>query len=159
VSVGVSTPGGRSTYLNRQPELPYFRTHIAGFAGKAQATWVFTSSHPLPSGRAFARVGPPTVPVDRAVSRLPAIAPSVTSGRSRGRDRAIVSGQVTNNSETPQDGFEVYAYALSGERLVAAGAALLDSLGSGATRVVKIPLVGNPGSSAVHLETPPTNLR
>jgi hypothetical protein len=159
VSVGLSTPAGRTTYLNRQPELPYFQTHVAAIAGKAEATWVFTSSRALSSGRAFARVGPPTVPVDRAVNRLPAITSSVTSVRSRGRDRAIASGQITNHSEAPQDGFEVYAYALSGDRLVAAGATLLDSLGSGATRVVRIPLVGTPGSSAVHLETPPTNLR
>src|SRR6516162_5638342 len=37
VSVGVSTPAGRTTYLNRQPELPYFQTHVAGIAGKARA--------------------------------------------------------------------------------------------------------------------------
>ena len=53
----------------------------------------------------------------------------------------------------------MYAYALSGDRLVAAGTAPLDSLGSGATQAVQVPLVGQPGSSAVHLETPPTNLR
>ena len=159
VSVGVSTPAGRTTYLNRQPELPYFQTHVAGIAGKAKATWVFTSSRPLPSGRAFAHVGPPAIPVDRAVNRLPAIASSVTSVRSRGRDRATVSGRITNRSDAPQDGLEVYAYALSGDRIVAAGATLLESLGSGATQAVKVPLVGNPGSSAVRLETPPTNLR
>ena len=155
----MAPPAGRTTYLNRQPELPYFQTHVAGIAGKAKATWVFTSSRPLPSGRAFARVGPPAIPVDKAVNRLPAIALSVTSVRSRGRDRATVSGRITNRSDAPQDGLEVYAYALSGDRIVAAGATLLESLGSGATQAVKVPLVGNPGSSAVRLETPPTNLR
>ena len=53
----------------------------------------------------------------------------------------------------------MYAYALAGDRLVAAGTAPLDSLDSGATQAVQVPLVGKPGSSAVHLEIPPTNLR
>jgi hypothetical protein len=87
------------------------------------------------------------------------IASSATSVRTRARDRATVSGQITNRSEAPQDGLEVYAYALSGDRIVAAGATLLESLGAGATQAVQVPLVGSPGLSAVHLETPPTNLR
>jgi hypothetical protein len=159
LSVGVHTRGGHITYLNRQPELPYFQTHIAGIGGKAEATWVFSSTSPMPNGQVFVRVGAPAIPVDKAVWKLPAITSSLTSVRSRGRDRATVSAQIENRSEAPQDGLEVYAYALSGDRLVAAGTAPLDSLGSGATQAVQVSLVGKPGSSAVHLETPPTNLR
>ena len=159
LSVGLYTPGGHATYLNRQPELPYFQTHIAGIGGKAEATWVFSSASPIPAGRVFVRVGSPAIPLDRSVTQLPAIVSSVTSVRSSGRDRTTVSGQIENRSEAPQDGLEVYAYALSGDRLVAAGTAPLDSLDSGATQAVQVPLVGKPGSSAVHLEIPPTNLR
>ena len=61
VSVGVSTPAGRTTYLNRQPELPYFQTHIAGIGGRAEATWVFSSTTPIPTGRVFVRVGAPAI--------------------------------------------------------------------------------------------------
>jgi hypothetical protein len=53
----------------------------------------------------------------------------------------------------------VYAYALSGDRLLAAGTAPLESLGAGAKQAVRIALLGSPGSTAVHLESPPTNLR
>ena len=83
----------------------------------------------------------------------------MTSVRSRGHDRATVSGQIDNHSEAPQDGLEVYAYALSGDRLVAAGTALLESVGAGAKQAVQIAVLGNPGSTAMHLETPPTNVR
>jgi hypothetical protein len=159
LSVGVRTPAGHTTYLNGQPELPYFQTHIAGIGGEAQATWVFTSSRPIPNGRVFARAGAPAIPVDKAVSKLPAITSSLTSVRSRGRDRLTLGALIENRSEAPQDGLEVYAYALSGDGLVAAGTAPLNSLGSGATQAVQVRLVGKPGSSAVHLETPPTNLR
>ena len=159
LSVGVYTPGGHTTYLNRQPELPYFQTHIAGIGGKAEATWVFSSASPIPAGRVFVRVGSPAIPLDRSVTQLPAIASSVTSVRSRGLDRTTVSGQIENHSEAPQDGLEVYAYALSGDRLVAAGTALVESLGAGAKQAVQIALLGSPGPSAVRLETPPTNVR
>jgi hypothetical protein len=159
LSVAVLTPAGHTAYLNRQAELPYFQTHIAGIGGKAEATWVFSSASPIPNGHVFVRAGAPAIPVDKAIGKLPAITSSLTSVRSRGRDRATVSAQIENRSEAPQDGLAVYAYALSGDRLVAAGTALLGSLGSGATQAVQVPLVGKPGSSAVHLETPPTNLR
>jgi hypothetical protein len=159
LSVGVYTRGGHTTYLNRQPELPYFQTHIAGIAGEAEATWVFSSASPIPAGRVFVRVGAPTIPVDKAVTQLPAIALSVTAVRSLGRGRAAVNGVIENHSEAPQDGLEVYAYALSGDRLLAAGTAPLESLGAGAKQAVRIALLGSPGSTAVHLESPPTNLR
>jgi hypothetical protein len=159
LSVGVHTPAGRTAYLNGQPELPYFQTHIGGIGGRAEATWVFSSTTPIPTGRVFVRVGAPAIPVGEAVTQLPAIASSVTAVRSREHDRATVSGQIDNHSEAPQDGLEVYAYALSGDRLVAAGNALLESVGAGAKQAVQISVLGNPGSAAVHLETPPTTLR
>ena len=90
LSVGVRTPAGHTTYLNGQPELPYFQTHIAGIGGKAEATWVFSSASPIPAGRVFVRVGAPAIPVDKAVAKLPAITSSLTSVRSTGRDRVTL---------------------------------------------------------------------
>src|SRR5262249_9603147 len=74
ISVGVKTAAGRSFYLNRQPELAYFQPHVGAVGGKAQATWAFTSRSRAPSGRAFARVGSPAIPVNDEGTRLPAIA-------------------------------------------------------------------------------------
>lgn len=159
ISVGVSTPAGRTSYLDQQPELPYFQTHIAGVGARAQATWVFTSVRPVANGRPFARVGASAIAIDRAVTSLPAIVPSVTSVRSSGGDRATAEALVRNRSGVSQDGLEVYAYALSGDRLIAAGAAPLESLEAEAKKSVQIPLIGDPGSAAVHLVIPPTNLR
>ncbi|HWX52691.1 MAG TPA: hypothetical protein VNY34_05325 [Solirubrobacteraceae bacterium] len=158
VSVGVQTSAGRLTYLNRQPELPYFETHVAGIAGKGQTTWVFTTASRAPAGRAFARVGVGAIPVDRRVTQLPAIASSVTSVGRAGQ-RAIAAGHITNRSSVSQTGLQVYAYALSGQRLVAAGTATVSTLVSGTQAAVQIPLVGDPGSSALQLQIPPTNLR
>jgi hypothetical protein len=159
ISVGIKTAAGRTSYLNRRPELPYFQTHIAGVAGKAQATWVFSRSRPAPNGRPFARVGSPAIVTGTDVTHLPPIASSVTSVSPRGHGRAVASAQIANRSDISQAEVEVYAYAISGDRLVAAGTAVVESLGSGAKRAVQIPLLGNPGSGVVQLQTPPTNLR
>jgi hypothetical protein len=158
VSVGVQTSSGRLTYLNRQPELPYFETHVAGVAGSGQTTWVFTTANRAPAGRAFAHVGVGPLAVDRRVTRLPAIASSVTSVARAGQ-HATAAGQITNRSGVSQTGLQVYAYALSGQRLVAAGTANVGTLDSGAQTGVRIPLLGDPGASALQLQTPPTNLR
>jgi len=159
VSVGVKTSSGRTTYLNRHPELPYLQTHVAGIGPHSRVTWVFSATRAIPNGQAVARVGVSAIALERAATQLPTIASSVTSVRSRGRGRSILAVQVTNRSEVPQDDLEVYAYALSGDRLVAGGTALLGSLGAGAREAVQIPLVGKPAASTVRLETPPTNLR
>jgi hypothetical protein len=159
ISVGVTTPAGRTSYLDQQPELPYFQTHIAGVGAGALATWAFSSTRPAPSGRAFARVGASAVASDKAATSLPAIVSSVTSVRPSRSDHAIVTAVVTNRSRVSQDGLEVYAYALSGDRLIAAGAAPLDSLDGEAKKSLQIPLLGDPGAGAVHLVIPPTNFQ
>lgn len=159
VSVGVRTAAGRVAYLNRQPGLPYFQTHMAGVAARTQTTWVFTTARQAPSGNAFARVGVAAVAIDKGVTSLPVIASSVTSAHANGRRGAVVSAIVTNRSDVAQGGLEVYAYALSGERLVAAGTAGVASLEPGAKTALRIPVLGSAQSRFVHLEIPPTNLR
>jgi hypothetical protein len=159
ISVGVSGRRRRTSYLNAAPELPYFQTHIAGVAARGESTWVFSRRRPAPGGRAFARVGAPEIEVAKGVSRVPAIASSLTSVGRHGGGRASAVAEIGNSSGVSQPELEVYAYALAGDRLVAAGSASLRSLESGARRTLQIPLLGDPGSSAVQLQAPPTNLR
>lgn len=159
VSVGVRTPAGRTTYLNCQPELPYFQDHVPAIAAGSQVTWVYTSARPTPSGRPFAHVGPSAIAARSPAGHLPAIASSVISVRPQTRGHTIASVVVANRSDLTQDELEVYAYALSGGRLVAAGAASLGSLSSGTKRTTQIPLLGEPGPAVVKLDVPPTNLR
>ena len=158
ISVGVAGHGGHTRLLNDRPELPYFQTHVAAIGGGAAATWVFTTPSTKARGTAFARVGPPAVAFPRHVARVPAIASSLTGVR-RGRNRSVASVRLTNDSAASQHGLQVYAYALSGQRLVAAGTAPLASLGSGATKTLRIPLLGDPGKSTVQVQIPPTNRR
>lgn len=157
LNVGIETRAG-AVYLNRAAELPYFQTHIGGLAGRAQATWTFIAPRSSPAGRPFARVGASVVRAGGG-SGVPAISASLVSVRVRGRDSATAVARVTNHSGVAQSGLELYAHALAGERLVAAGAAPLESVGSGASKTVQISLVGSPGAHALQLDIPPTNLR
>ena len=157
INVGVRTAAGATRYLN-QAELPYFQTHVGGVAAGARTTWVFTTASTAPAGRAFARVGAPTVHLGSALA-LPAISLSATAVRTQGRAASTVGAQIRNRSGVPQDELQAYAYAISRGRLIAAGTAPLGGLGPKAAKALRLRLIGNPGSSPVHIETPPTNLR
>src|ERR1700680_2794580 len=74
VSVGVRTRSGHVEYLNRQPELPYFQTHVAGLGPGASTTWVLSTRHHAPAGRPFARVGAGTLGGGHGRGRVPASA-------------------------------------------------------------------------------------
>jgi hypothetical protein len=159
ISVAVRTRSGRIAYLNGQPELAYFQTHVAALAGGAETTWVLTTHSHAPAGRVFARVGASGIPVDGGVARLPAISSSVTSVRSAGRKGAIATAQVSNRSGVAQSGLAIYAYAISGGRLLAAGTASVANLDPGARAAAQIPLLGSSGAASLQLQIPPTNLR
>jgi hypothetical protein len=161
VSVGVRTRSGRVRYLNRGPELPYFQTHIAGVAAGASATWVFTTRRRAPSGQPFARVGVPTIGVPgRSGAGVPAIAASRTTLAAVGRGGASAATRLSNHSGVDQSALQAYAFALSpGGRLVAAGTASVGDLASGASKDVRIALLGSPGTTPVQIDAPPTNLQ
>jgi hypothetical protein len=159
INVGVKTAAGKEIYLNREAELPYFQTHIGGLGADSQATWVFSTTRHAAGGRAFARVGAGAVAVAAGVKGVPAIAASVTSTRARGRGGTLLDVALVNRSGVGQAGLELYAYAVSGDRLTAAGATTVSSLGAESKRVAQVPLLGQPGGSAVRVDVPPTNLR
>jgi hypothetical protein len=156
INVGVRTPAGRTDYLNREPGLPYFQTHIGGVGAGVQATWVFTSTSTAPAGRAFARIGLASVHPSGGQA-LPLIASSVTTVHRHGP--AVLGAEISNRSDVAQEALQSYAYAVSARGLVAAGAGALGSLGSGAAKALHLRLLGDPGSNPVNVETPPTNLQ
>ncbi len=158
ISVGVTTSGGRTVYLNGQAGLPYFQTHIGAIAGGASAMWVFTTRGTPPTGTPFAAVGFATVTDNEGIKSLPVISASVTaSGSARAPRRVVVT--IANRSGVAQSGLAVYASATSGRRLLAAGQGSLAQLSSSGTSTITIKLVGNPGAVPVQADAPPTNLR
>lgn len=158
ISVGLTTHSGRRVYLNRQANLPYFQTHVGAIAAGGSTTWVFAARVPVPSGgQPFALIGTATVG-QAAAKQLPSL--TVSSGPTRPvATGAVVSATITNHSSVPQLGLTVYASALSAGRLLAAGLNSIARLDSHSSVTVAVPMVGDPGTTTVQLDTPPTNLR
>ena len=156
ISVGIRMQNGHTVFLNRKPELPYFQTHVGAIAGGGLVTWVFSSPTIVASSaRPFATVGQSTLPISAGVKQLPLVTGSVASARGR----LLVNATISNHSDVPQYGLAAYAYALSGNRFLAAGYAPVADLESGSTATVAIRLIGDPHGADVHIDAPPTILQ
>ena len=156
ISVGIRTQDGHAVLLNRKPELPYFQTHVAAIAGGAQVAWVFsTPTVVASSARPFAMVGQSALPIGVGIKRLPLVTGLVASARGR----PLVNATLSNRSNVPQYGLAAYAYALSGNRFLAAGYAPVADLEPGSTATVAMRLIGDPRGADVHIDAPPTILQ
>jgi hypothetical protein len=154
ISIGTATSSGDRTYLNRAPNLDYFKTHVAVIPASATVTWVFTGRRGRPlSGRAFAVAGSrssPPITVARAIPRVSAaIAPRASGSRA-------LRVRVTNRSSVPQLSLQVYAVALAAGRYSAAGSATVASLAAGKSTTVSVGLIGRRADSNVQIEALPT---
>jgi hypothetical protein len=160
ISVGITTHNRHAVYLNRKPELAYFQTHVAAIAGGGLVTWVFVSPRVVASSdRPFATVGQSALRIGTGVRGLPRVTGSLALASPSAHGRLLVNATVTNHSDLPQYGLEVYAYTLSGDHFLAAGRAPVTDLQSGRSATVTIRLIGNPGRATLHLDVPPTILQ
>lgn len=154
ISVGVRTPSGRATYLNRSTTLDYLESHIAAIGPDARTTWVFTTGARIPPGRAFATVG-----VSQLHPTLSHSLPSVAVSLRRTRpvaDIVILKLSVRNRSAIPQYDLPVYAIALRNGRDVAAGRAIVTHLGTRGTATSTIALLGSSHYDSLRLIASPT---
>jgi hypothetical protein len=152
VLVGVRTGGGRELYLNRAANTGYLGNHLVAIGAGQTVTWVFTSHRRLASpGRPFAEVGTTQIP-EPAASALPRF--EVTSVRAS--TSATLSLAVANRSGITQNGLPVYAVAIRGGRVTAAGRALVTLLGAHETAQVRLTVLGRDAGAAVQLSALPT---
>jgi hypothetical protein len=152
IAVWLRAPHRRAVQLNRGAGLPYFRTHLPGIPAGGEITWVLpTSRAAAASSTAFVRVGTRLARRIETAASIPSLS-AVTTGL-RG---ATVTAKVTNTSDVPQYGLQLYAVAQRGGRLRAAGTALVEHIGPGHTKTVHVPLVGRAGAGPITVEAPPT---
>jgi len=157
ISVGVRSRRGRPEYLNSSADLDYFQTHVAAIAPHAVVTWVFTTGRRIGSGlRAFATVGIPQIRPPAGVD-LPRIVASA-GGPARGRGPSAWSGAVSvvNRSAIPQYDLPIYAVAVRGGRVLAAGEGSVSHLGTDGRTTLTITLLGDERGAALRLTALPT---
>jgi hypothetical protein len=161
ISVGVRVGHKPPRYLNvRSPsEFSYYDAHLPAVAAGGTLTWVYATARRLPArARPFAIVG--DVPsVAAPAGRLPVIRASASStlghvaANAAGSQLAVV---LHNLSTIPQYQLQVYAYALSGDRYVAAGNLTVPHLGSQARQMSKVGLLGRVNHARLQIEALPT---
>ena len=166
ISVGV-LGGRRRMYLNSDPGIDYFQTHVPVIAAHGSLTWVFTTGRSLAVARPFALVGAPSSVATGAPTSLPtvAIAAAGATGAAGAADRRAPRAPrrleltIGNRSAVPQYQLPVYAVARRAGRYVAAGQGTIAHLGTGTSTELQMTLVGNPAHATLSLEAPPTIFR
>lgn len=153
ISVGY-TLGSRRVYLNDRAGVGYFGAHVPPIKAHQRLTWVYRSGHTLPVGaRPFALVG-----AHQSPQALYTADASVQTARPK-LQKSILRIEVTNLSEIPQYQLQVYAYSRGRLGYAAAGSSTVGELDGGATRTVRVPLVGRPHSTQITVEAIPTILQ
>lgn len=155
ISVGYARAGGPSTYLNAGVNLNYFQAHLPAIKAGRSLVWVYTTERTMPPGvRPFARIGlKPAAP-----ARLTEMNVGVRLGYSDRAGLNSLSIHLYNSTSVPQYQFQVYAYAIRGERYVAAGNATVADLGAGSRMHLRLALVGY-ATGNLHVEAIPTILQ
>jgi hypothetical protein len=163
ISVGVRVGHKPPRYLNLESpsEYSYYDSHLPAVAPGGTLTWVYATGRRLPAHvRPFAIVGgTPSLAAPR-VTRLPVIQASPASTPDRERAGAAGSQQLAvalkNLSSIPQYQLQVYAYAQSGDRYVAAGNLTVPHLGSQARQTTNVALLGRVEHARLQIEALPT---
>jgi hypothetical protein len=150
ISVGY-TRKGRTVYLNSAEGLDYFDAHLPRIAAGRTWTWVYTAAKALPARvRTFARVSTTAAPP------IPGSISQVTINVDWGTPTAgPLRVHLSNLSGIPQYQLPIFAYAIRGDRLLAAGTANVAQLSGGAKTTVRIPLLGDK-TAQVSVEAAPT---
>ncbi|HUA75097.1 MAG TPA: hypothetical protein VL988_10115 [Solirubrobacteraceae bacterium] len=149
VLVDVKGTSGRLLYSN-QPGGTDPKLQRAPLVQPRSSTWWVNDQVLLnqPSTGVTVRVG-----TGRTLAHVPRqLAARMSSVERQGAASAVL-GQVTNESSSPQRDVAVYAVALQGEKVVAAGRGQIAELPGrrGASASFRVPLVGDPAKAKVEL--------
>lgn len=155
ISVGYTTPGGVSVYLNAAASLTYFEAHLPAIRAGGELTWVYTVNRRLPeAARAFARVGrKPAAPALLTETNV-----SIKVRYHYSSSTGSLSVQLDNPTSVPQYQLQLYAYARRGAQYVGAANRTIMTLGAGSKRSINLGLVGA-SSDELHVQVVPTILQ
>jgi hypothetical protein len=166
ISVGVRIGARRTVYVNSQSpqEYSYFDAHLPVVAARGTLTWVYTTGRRLPAhSRPFAIVGGQPSPAVPGVTRLPVIRasavtgpPSTAAADASSQAASPLAIALHNLSGVPQYQLQVYAFAQTAGRYVAAGDITVPHLGSQGSARLRLGLLGSLGHARLQIEALPT---
>jgi hypothetical protein len=155
ISIGYTTAGGESVYLNSAATLNYFQSHLPAIRAGGELTWVYTADRTLPAAaHVFARVGlKPSAPALLTETNV-----SIKVRYRYVASTGSLSVHLDNPTSVPQYQLQLYAYAKRGPRYVGAANTTIMNLGAGSERSVRLSLVGD-SSDQLHVQAIPTILQ
>ena len=154
LAITVRDAAGERAFANDAPGLDPALTHVALLAPHERIYWVHDQVGSDEPHDVVAKAGPPTAKAPASLPRLE------VSGLEQDRDPdgVITRGVVKNASSIDQRNVTLYAVALKGGKVVAAGRAGVERIKPGATARFKVFWIGEPGGARVHIYAPPTVL-
>jgi hypothetical protein len=155
ISLGYTTSGGASVYLNASANLNYFQAHLPAIRAGGELTWVFTTTRAVPAtARLFARIGEkPSAP-----ARLTETNVSIKLSYRFNASSESLTVHLDNPTSVPQYQLQLYAYAKRGPHYVGAANTTVTNLGAGSKASVRLGLVGTSGGQ-LHVQAIPTILQ
>jgi hypothetical protein len=152
IEITVRDAKGGTLYQNNQPGEDPSLTRVSLLEPGARTVWVDDQVQVRGApASASALVGVGT----SGSAGTPVMAVSRTRLSSEGGE-AGESGTVTNRSQITQQHVAVYAVARKGNRVVAAGRAVLPEVAPGANVPFQVYFVGNPSGARIETNAPPT---
>lgn len=154
VAIDVQGPGGRSVYRNDTPGLDPSLVEATGVPASGELLWV--NDQVTPTGdpkRIEALVGQARGDPPHELPRLELSEPRLIEDRVTGVEAV---GRVTNRSDVEQRRLVVSCVARRGERVVAAGRAIVNRLAPGKSASFHVFFIGDPRGARMTVVAPPT---
>lgn len=154
VAIDVRGADGRSVYRNDAPGLDPSLVEATGVPASGELVWV--DDQVTPTGapkRVEARIGAEQGDAPRALPRIELTQPRLIQDRVTGVEAV---GRVTNRSDVEQRRLVVSSIARKGERVVAAGRAIVTRLAPGKSASFHVFFIGDPRGARIAVVAPPT---
>jgi hypothetical protein len=157
ISVQVLDKASKPLYANDAPGLDSSLVSVASIAPGETLEWVNDQvTVASPGGSVVAKIGAGAKPGPAALPKLD-VTGLEAAGDASG-DQAI-TGDVTNRSQVEQRRLVVYVTARKGEKVVAAGRAIVERLAPGKAAHFSVFPIGDANGAALSAAAPPTVVR
>ncbi len=154
VAIDVQGAGGKSVYRNDLPGLDPSLVEANGVPAKGELEWV--DDQVTASGtpkRVEATIGAEHGTAPRELPKLELTQPRLIEDRVTGIEAV---GRVTNRSNVEQRRLVVSCVARKGDRIVAAGRAIVNRLAAGKSASFHVFFIGDPRNAQLRVVAPPT---
>lgn len=154
LAITVRDAAGEKVFANDAPGLEPALTHVALLEPRERLYWVHDQVNAERPHDVVAKIGPPPRPAPKRLPRL-----EVSRLRQDADpDGVITRGVVKNVSPIEQRKVTVFAVALEGHRVVAAGRAGIERIRPDESARFKVFWIGDPAGARVQVVAPPTVL-